>query len=79
MIGCSVKGWVRKESTAFYHGSILGPWESIADEETLVKCIESDLREEHFNVIAHEGKRRCKYFYGQSCQKCIFRIQIVFN
>lgn len=56
-----------------------GPWESIADEETLIKCLESDLIDEHFNVRVHEGKRRCKYFYGQSCQKCLFRIQIVFG
>ncbi|XP_067931931.1 BTB/POZ domain-containing protein KCTD7-like [Watersipora subatra] len=57
----------------------IGPWESIADEETLIKCIQSDLIDEHFNVILHEGKRRCKYFYGQSCQKCTFRIQVVFG
>ena len=58
---------------------VIGPWESIADEETLVKCIESDLIEEEFNVIVQEGKRRCKYFCGQSCQKCLFKIQIVFE
>ncbi|XP_067931932.1 BTB/POZ domain-containing protein KCTD7-like [Watersipora subatra] len=57
----------------------IGPWESIADEETLIKCIESDLIDEHFKVKFHEGKRRCKYFCGQSCQKCTFRIQVMFG
>ncbi|XP_013386389.1 BTB/POZ domain-containing protein KCTD7 [Lingula anatina] len=57
----------------------VGPWEALADEETFIRCLENDLVEDGFNVMRHEAKRRCKYYYGQNCQKCIYRIQIVFS
>ncbi|KAK6191314.1 hypothetical protein SNE40_003037 [Patella caerulea] len=57
----------------------VGPWEGLADEEVFIRCLESDLIEEGFNIKSHDGKRKCKYYYGQTCQKFVFRIQFVFD
>lgn len=56
----------------------VGPWDSPADEEVLIRCIEYDLLAEGFNVKPHEQRRRCKYYNGQNCQKSIYRITIFF-
>ncbi len=55
----------------------VGPWDTSADEEGLIKCLENDFMEEGFNVRVHDQKRRCKYYNGQNCQKCIYKM--IFN
>lgn len=57
----------------------VGPWEGRADEEDLVKCLENDLVEDGFIIRPHEQKRRCKYYSGQNCQKCAYKIVIIFK
>ncbi|XP_046337859.2 BTB/POZ domain-containing protein KCTD7-like [Haliotis rufescens] len=57
----------------------IGPWETQADEEVFMKCLENDLMEDGFNVKPHEGKRKCKYYYGQTCQKFVYKLQIIFD
>ena len=58
---------------------IVGPWDSAADEETYIRCLETDLTEEGYNVKPHEAKRKCRYYNGQTCQKFIFRVTIMFD
>ncbi|XP_076452423.1 BTB/POZ domain-containing protein KCTD7-like [Babylonia areolata] len=58
---------------------IVGPWESAADEENFVRCLETDLVEDGYNVKPHEAKRKCRYYNGQTCQKFIFRVTIIFD
>ncbi|XP_046548988.1 BTB/POZ domain-containing protein KCTD7-like [Haliotis rubra] len=57
----------------------IGPWEAQADEEVFMKCLENDLMEDGFNVKPHESKRKCKYYYGQTCQKFVYKLQIIFD
>ena len=57
----------------------IGPWESTASEEMLIKCLEADLMDEGYVVKPHESRRKCKYYYGQTCQKFVFKITIVFE
>lgn len=57
----------------------IGPWEGVADEDALIRCIENDLQEEGFTLRPHEGKKKCKYYFGQTCQKCIYKITILFD
>lgn len=58
---------------------VIGPWESSADEETFIRCLENDLIEDGFNLKPHESKRKCRYYNGQTCQKFVFRISISFD
>jgi len=57
----------------------VGPWDTLADEEALVKCLEADLIDDGFNIKPHEQKRRCKYYNGQNCQKSICKITFIFQ
>lgn len=57
---------------------VVGPWTANVDEEIFMKCLESDLIEEGFNLKPHESKKKCRYFHGQTCQKFVFRLQILF-
>ncbi|CAG5118760.1 unnamed protein product [Candidula unifasciata] len=57
----------------------IGPWDAPADEDTFIRCLESDLVEDGFTLRPHEGKKKCKYYFGQSCQKCIYKITIIFD
>lgn len=57
----------------------VGPWDGPADEDALIRCIENDLQEDGFNLRPREGKKKCKYYYGQTCQKCIYKITILFD
>ena len=57
----------------------MGPWDSPADEEILIRCLETDLVEEGFNIKPHEQRRRCKYYNGQNCQKCIYKLTFIFK
>ncbi|KAH9525736.1 BTB (POZ) domain-containing protein [Bulinus truncatus] len=68
------------------HGCIIenaqitvGPWEAPADEDTFIRCLENDLMEEGFTLRPHDGKKKCKYYFNQTCPKCIFKITIVFD
>lgn len=56
----------------------VGPWSASVDEELFMKCLETDLIEEGFNLKPHESKKKCRYFHGQTCQKFVYRLQIVF-
>ena len=56
----------------------IGPWDSPADEEVLVRCLEQDLIAEGFTIKPHEQRRRCKYYNGQNCQKSVYRITFYF-
>ncbi|KAL8562532.1 hypothetical protein ACOMHN_045797 [Nucella lapillus] len=58
---------------------IVGPWESLADEENYIRCLENDLTEDGYNVKPHEAKRKCRYYNGQTCQKFLFRVTIIFD
>lgn len=58
---------------------VVGPWESLADEENFIRCLENDLAEDGYNIKPHETKRKCRYYNGQTCQKFIFRISIIFD
>ena len=67
------------------HGCIIesahlkcGPWDAPVDEEVFIKCLENDLMEDGFQVRPHEAKRKCRYYHGQSCQKFVYRIAILF-
>ena len=55
-----------------------GPWDAPVDEETFIKCLESDLLDDGFDVKPHEPKKKCRYYHGQSCQKFVYRLQIMF-
>ena len=57
----------------------VGPWEGEADEEVFIRCLECDLLEEGYNVKPHETKKKCRYYNGQTCQKAIFKISIIFD
>ncbi|CAL1544576.1 unnamed protein product [Lymnaea stagnalis] len=57
----------------------IGPWDAPADEESFIRCLEQDLAEEGYTLRPHEGKKKCKYYFGQTCQKCIFKITILFD
>ena len=57
----------------------VGPWDSDADEEALIKCLENDLLEEGFKIKQHEQRKRCKYYNGQNCQKTIYKIVFFFQ
>ncbi|KAK0047709.1 BTB/POZ domain-containing protein KCTD7 [Biomphalaria pfeifferi] len=57
----------------------VGPWDAPADEDTFIRCLENDLMEEGFTLRPHDGKKKCKYYFNQTCQKCIFKITIVFD
>ena len=57
----------------------VGPWDSPADEEGLIKCLEHELMEDGFKIKQHDAKRRCKYYNGQNCQKIIYRIVFFFS
>ncbi|XP_033746860.1 BTB/POZ domain-containing protein KCTD7-like [Pecten maximus] len=56
----------------------VGPWSAAVDEELFMKCLETDLIEEGFNLKPHESKKKCRYFHGQTCQKFVYRLQIMF-
>lgn len=56
----------------------VGPWDTPVDEEVFIRCLENDLIEDGFNLKPHEMKRKCKYYHGQSCQKFVYRLQIMF-
>ncbi|XP_064612513.1 BTB/POZ domain-containing protein KCTD7-like [Liolophura sinensis] len=64
--------------TELAHVSI-GPWTSMADEETFMRCLETDLLEEGFTIRPHDTKRKCKYYFGQTCQKFVYRLQFIFD
>lgn len=55
----------------------IGPWDAPVDEEVFIKCLENDLRDDGFNVRPHEQKKKCRYYHGQSCQKYVYRLQIL--
>ena len=57
----------------------IGPWDSLADEESLVRCLENDLQAEGFNIKPHEQRRRCKYYNGQNCQRSTCKITFLFQ
>lgn len=58
----------------------IGPWKSSADEETFMRCLEADLLEDGFHVRQRENtKRKCKYYFGQTCPRFVFKLQIIFN
>ena len=57
----------------------VGPWDSPADEDALVRSLEIDLIEDGFTIKPHEQKRRCKYYNGQNCQKTIYKITFLFH
>ena len=57
----------------------VGPWDSMADEEALIRCLESDLQADGFNIKPHEQRRRCKYYNGQNCQRSICKITVLFH
>lgn len=57
----------------------VGPWDSPADEEALIRCLENDFMQEGFSVKPHEQKRRCKYYNGQNCQKAVYKLTFLFN
>lgn len=56
----------------------IGPWKASVDEEAFMKCLENDLLEEGFSVRPHEVKRKCRYYHGQTCQKFVYKLQILF-
>ncbi|KAH3886702.1 BTB/POZ domain-containing protein KCTD7-like [Dreissena polymorpha] len=69
------------------HGCIIetakvtcGPWEGPdgVDEDIFVRCLINDLMDDGFNVKPIEPKRKCKYYHGQSCQKFVYKITILF-
>ena len=57
----------------------VGSWESPADEETLIKCLENDFMMSGFNIKPHEQRKRCRYYNGQNCQKSIWKITFIFQ
>ena len=57
----------------------IGPWEAAADEDTFIRCLEYDLQEDGFTLRPHEGKKKCKYYFGQNCPRSIYKITIVFD
>lgn len=54
-----------------------GPWDAPVDEEVFIKCLENDLLDDGFNVKPHEGRKKCRYYHGQSCQKFVYRLLIM--
>ena len=56
----------------------VGPWESAADEEALIRCLEADFLEDGFDMKPREQKKRCKYYNGQNCQKSVYRLTFLF-
>lgn len=58
---------------------VVGPWDGLADEENFIRCLETDLLEDGYNVKPHETKRKCRYYNGQTCQKFVFRVSIIFD
>ncbi|GFS15956.1 BTB/POZ domain-containing protein KCTD7-like [Elysia marginata] len=68
------------------HGCIIesaqvsyGGWDTSADEDIFIRCLENDLMEDGFTLRPHEGKKKCKYYFGQTCPKFIFKITILFD
>ena len=57
----------------------VGPWEAVADEDALIRCLETDLLAEGFTIRPHEQRKRCKYYSGQNCQKCVYKITFLFQ
>lgn len=57
----------------------VGPWESVPDEEALIRCLQSDFIDDGFSIRAHEQRKRCKYYNGQNCQKCVYKICFLFQ
>jgi hypothetical protein len=57
----------------------VGPWDAVADEEALIRCLEGDLQHDGFHIRPHEQRKRCKYYSGQNCQKCVYKITFLFR
>ena len=57
----------------------VGPWEAVADEDMLIRCLETDLIDEGFHIRPHEQRKRCKYYSGQNCQKVVYKITFLFQ
>ena len=78
--------WIPRSAQLQKHACIIegaqvriGPWEAQADEDTFIRCLEYDLNQEGFTLRPHEGKKKCKFNFGQNCPRFVYKITFVFD
>ena len=54
----------------------IGPWEGLSDEDAFIRCLESDLIDDGFNIKPHEGRKKCKYYFGQNCPRFLYKLTL---